>query len=145
MSPFKNDFIDGTYSVQIDNVGGIATGLKAAGVGKVAWTLTDTNGIEVTLPLDCLYVPDLPCRLLPPQQLGNTKHKPNQLPTSAQVGGGNCSKLCYDSYVFEFPYDKDTNLPTTKMIMECDKYYCFIATATSKDNTNLIASSEQFY
>ena len=74
----------------------------------MAWNLTDANGTEVTLPLDCLYVPGLPCRLFPPQQLGNTKHKQNQLPLipyGALVGGGNFAKLCYDGHIFEFPYD----------------------------------------
>ena len=101
MSPYKDDFIEGTYRVRDGNIGGIASGLKTEGVGEVIWKLTNTNNQIIDLKLDCLYIPNLPCRLMCPQQLGNAKQiNPNHFPNRAWIGGGKAARVCYQGNIF---------------------------------------------
>ena len=79
ISPDINDFINGTYRTQDCTTSGIGSGLQAQGIGTIQWSLTNTSGGITTLELQCLFVPDAPCRLLPPQQLGASNPKPNAL------------------------------------------------------------------
>ena len=72
MSPHLDDFKTSTYKVKEGNIGGIASGLQAKGIGEVSWTLTNTKGEPIAIEMECLYVPGLPCRLMCPQQLGNS-------------------------------------------------------------------------
>ena len=147
MTPDKGDFITDTYSPQQHTVGGIASGLQTEGVGQVSWKLTDVNGKPVVMTLTAIHVPGLPCRLLPPQQLGATPpqrlgHLPStMLPNGAWIGGGRAAKVSYNNHIIDFVYDPDTNLPTKKMDLGCTKFCSFIAT-TTKDNTNLSASQK---
>ena len=73
MSPYPDDFKDSTLKVKQCNIGGIGSGLEAKGIGIATWTITNTEGKQIPLDLECLYVPNLPCRLMCPQQLGNAK------------------------------------------------------------------------
>ena len=88
--------------------------------------------------LTCYHLPSLPCRLLCPQQLGNTPDsKTNQLPNGAWIGGGRTAKVCYQGNFSEFPYDPDTNLPCNKTAIGISKFCAFIS-SHSKDNNNLL-------
>ena len=144
MTPEITDFIKSSYQKQSDKkVGGIASGLQVQGFGKVGWTLTNTKGIQVTLLLECYHVPNLPCCLLPLQQLGNIpKTDPDHLPHGAWIGGGTCAKVCYLGHVFEFPYDKSTNLPGTSTATSCNKFCAFVAQEMSDSNTNLTVAQK---
>ena len=139
MSPYKDDFIEGTYSVRDGNIGGIASGLKTEGVGEVIWKLTNTNNQIIDLKLDCLYIPNLPCRLMCPQQLGNAKRiNPNHFPNGAWIGGGKAARVCYQGNIFQFPYDPASNLPVSKTVQSTEKYCAFVSsTATDESNKNL--------
>jgi hypothetical protein len=147
MTPDIDDFIDGTYKPQQHTVGGIASGLQTEGVGQVLWKLTDTNGKLVDMNITAIHVPGLPCRLLPPQQLGSMPPQQlgnlssSMLPNGAWIGGGRAAKVVFNNRIIEFAYDPDTNLPTKKMNQGCTKYCTFVAT-TTKDNTNLSASQK---
>ena len=136
MKPDKYDFIEDTYNVKHREIGGIGTSLTTEGAGKVQWRLTDTKGKEVPIIVECLYVPNLPCRLMCPQQIGRLPSKPGSIPNGAWVGGGRNARLCYDGHVFDFPYDKSSNLPTVKTAVGCNRYCAFIST-TAKENDNL--------
>ena len=116
MTPDKGDFINDTYSPQQHTVGGIASGLQTEGVGQVSWKLTDVNGKPVVMTLTAIHVPGLPCRLLPPQQLGATPpqrlgHLPStMLPNGAWIGGGRAAKVSYNNHIIDFVYDPDLSL-----------------------------------
>ena len=140
MTPDESDFIDGTFLPQEHYVGGIASGLKTLGVGKVLLTFKDTNDKDVTMELECLHCPDLPVRLLPPQQIGSHPTT-NSFPNGAWIGGGTSAKVTYDGHVIEFPYDPTTHLPTKKMNLGCTRFCSFVS-AFQKDVSadNLSAS-----
>ena len=63
MTNDESDFINGFLSVN-HKICGIAARLTAQGVGNVVWTFCSRKGINVRIPLRCLYVPDLPTYLL---------------------------------------------------------------------------------
>ena len=103
ITPDLSDFIDGTYAVQENQISGIGSGLNSLGIGEVNWTFIDNDNKPVTMKLTCLHVPDIPCRLLPPQQIaqqGNSK-----LPEGAWLGKNSSAKVFYDGHVINFPYD----------------------------------------
>jgi len=142
MSPYPDDFKDSTLKVKQCNIGGIGSGLEAKGIGIATWTITNTEGKQIPLDLECLYVPNLPCRLMCPQQLGNAKQT-SPYPNGAWIGGGSSAKVCYQGNVFEFPYDKRSNLPTTKTVLGIQKYCSFVSSVeTSAENENLSAAQK---
>ena len=101
ITPNINDFIDGTYKPQDCTVSGIGSGLSAEGIGTIQWSLTDTNGQITTLELQCLCVPQAPCRLLPPQQLSAHKSNPTSL-SGAWIGEGLSAKVVHNGAVIVF-------------------------------------------
>ena len=52
-------------------LGGMANGLKIAGVGPVTWTFSNKDGTEVQIRSQCYYVPQSKMRLISPQRLFN--------------------------------------------------------------------------
>ena len=113
ITPDASDFIDGTYAVQDNQISGIGSGLHSLGIGEVNWIFSDKDNKPVTMKLTCLHVPNIPCRLLPPQQIaqqGNSK-----LPEGAWLGKNSSAKVFYDGHVIDFPYDKQSNLPCRKL------------------------------
>ena len=68
----KNDF-DGPLTVPEGDLrlGGMAQGLKIAGVGPVTWTFRNPDGSEVKIRSQCYYVPEAKVRLISPQRLFN--------------------------------------------------------------------------
>ena len=68
-TPFKTDYIAGTYKI-LDGVviSGIASGLEAKGIGSVIYKIKDDNGIPIDLQIDkVLHLENLPTRILSPQ------------------------------------------------------------------------------
>lgn len=66
----KNDFVGAIHPCQFGELKGIASNLKIEGVGQVEWHFLDSDTQErFTMKLTCLYVPTMPIRILPPQQL----------------------------------------------------------------------------
>jgi GAG-pre-integrase domain len=68
----KDDF-DGPLTVPEGDLrlGGMAQGLKIAGVGPVTWTFRNPDGSEVRIRSQCYYVPEAKVRLISPQRLYN--------------------------------------------------------------------------
>ena len=134
ITPDITDFIDGTYAAQDHQISGIGSGLHSLGIGEVNWLFIDNDNKPVNMKLTCLHVPDIPCRLLPPQQIaqqGNSK-----LPEGAWLGKNTSAKVFYDGHVIDFPYDKSSNLPCKKVSPGCTKFCMFIAEATGSIKTS---------
>ena len=74
ITPDLSDFIDGTYAAQDNQISGIGSGLNSTGIGEVNWSFIDNDDKPITMKLTCLHVPDIPCRLLPPQQIAQQLH-----------------------------------------------------------------------
>jgi hypothetical protein len=71
ITPFCSDFVTPLQPVQHITIKGIASGLKAEGVGDVSYTFVNDSGNEQTLTLqNCLYVPQCVVRLICPRQIG---------------------------------------------------------------------------
>ena len=107
ITPDLTDFVDGTYSIQNYNVNGIGSGLQAIGIGEVELEVLDIKNQPVILKLQCLHVPNAPCRLVPPQQLcrNDDPSKPNL--NGTWIGGNsNDAKVIYNGHIISFPYDK---------------------------------------
>ena len=97
------------------------------GVGDVCWTFTSQSGEHVTIPLQCYYVPDLPFRLLPPQQLGHNAFSVSVI-NGAWIGGGKSAKVIYEGHVIDFPYCRVSGLPVFKTILGIERLKAFAAT-----------------
>ena len=70
-TPFKTDYIAGTYKI-LDRVviSGIASGLEAKGIASVICKIKDDNGIPIDLQIDkVLHLENLLTRIPSPQQL----------------------------------------------------------------------------
>ena len=69
-------------------VKGIGEGLIAEGKGTVAWHIQDDDGVVHKFEIkDCLYVPQLPCCLVSPQQIVQQAkdHFPSRNGTKGEV------------------------------------------------------------
>ena len=78
ITPFLSDFITPLQPVQHVTIKGIASGLKAEGIGDVSYTFMNDSGMEQTLVLqNCLYVPQCVVRLICPRQIGATTGDPD--------------------------------------------------------------------
>ena len=65
ISPSRDDFVGEIKSPPFGlKVRGISTGLKIEGVGQVAWSFEDTNGMLRTIKVPAYYVPEAGARLL---------------------------------------------------------------------------------
>jgi hypothetical protein len=124
ITPDLSDFIDGTYASQAHNISGIGSGLQSHGIGEVSWTFQDRDNKPVTMKLTCLHVPDIPCRLLPPQQIAQQGN--STLPEGAWLGKNSAAKVFFNGHVIDFPYDTSTNLPLKKLSPGCTKYCTFL-------------------
>jgi hypothetical protein len=145
ITPDLTDFIDGTYAAQDNQISGIGSGLTSAGIGEVNWKFIDNDNKPVTMKLTALHVPDIPCRLLPPQQIAQQGN--STLPEGAWLGKQSAAKVFYDGHVIDFPYDKSSNLPSRKLSPGCDKFCMFIAAATDSSKTSAtdaISQQQQF-
>ena len=123
MTPNEEDFIHGTYAIDTTTVNGIGSGLQAIGIGDAEWTFEDTNGSPITIRLRCLHVPDIPTRLLSPQQLA--KEGIHNRPTNG-AWIGKTAHVCYEGRLINFPLDRATNLPMRKLKAGCNRYEAYL-------------------
>ena len=67
----RNDFFPGSYvNLEGETVNSIASGLTVAGYGTIQWVFHDDNHHSINVEIDkVLHIPDVPTRLLSPQQL----------------------------------------------------------------------------
>jgi hypothetical protein len=70
-TPHHTDFIDGTYRLNTSpqHIKGIAGGLSIKGTGTIRYEAVDSNGKIRVLQGRGWHIPDLPCRLISPQQV----------------------------------------------------------------------------
>jgi len=119
--------------VQNITLKGIASGLSIKGIGVTTWTFTNEFQECVKVPLMALYVPDSPCRLLPPQQL----HKQRCPTNGAWIGKGSHAKVFYEGNCIAFQYDSSSNLPIAWLAPGINKFamFCGIATANASEGS----------
>ncbi len=135
-----NDFDTTTFQVQDHTISGIASGLAAKGIGTAIWQFTDTEGNQAKIPIQCLYVPDSPCRLLPPQQL--SMHKDADSSNGAWVGNGKAAHCFWNGQCILFKYDRNNNLPIAKLSCGTRQFDAFCASSSS-DVTNLTTAQRK--
>jgi len=128
----KSDF-DWIKPIQNITLKGIASGLSIKGIGVATWTFTNEFQECVKVPLMALYVPDSPCRLLPPQQL----HKQRCPTNGAWIGKGLHAKVFYEGNCIAFQYDSNSNLPIARLAPGIDKFamFCGITTANASEGS----------
>ena len=110
------------------------SGLSVQGVSHVHWTFLDEQGQCVTLQITCLYVPEAPTRLLPPQQLSNQNR--TSMTNGAWIGHGQDALVFYQGHCIWFPYNESSNLPMAKLAPGIQRFQAFNVTINdSPDHT----------
>ena len=102
---FDRDDFDGPLTIPEGDLrlGGMAQGLKIAGVGPVTWTFRNPDGSEIKIRSQCYYVPDAKVRLISPQRLFNKskgvtgKFEGDEDTFTLQFDGGHRLVVEYDS------------------------------------------------
>ena len=124
ISPDITDFPDGIEPINDLELKGIASGLAVTGVGMAHWTFLNEFNERVTVKIECLLVPEIPVRLLPPQQLSMQDTSSNS--NGAWIGSGLAAKVFYQGHMIKFPYDKQNYLPIAKLAPGSSKFqaYC---------------------
>jgi hypothetical protein len=128
----KSDFVGPIRPVQNVELKGISSGLQVAGVGQVHWTFLNEFGHRATMQLTCLYVPDAPTRLLPPQQLSD--HKSASQANGSWIGFGEHALVFYEGHCIRFPYHEASNLPIAKLAPGITKYQAFYGSANASSS-----------
>jgi len=127
-----DDFIPGTYkSLQGVTISGIASGLKASGIGSVKYPIVDDNGSIIDLQIDrVLHLKGLPQRLLSPQQI---------LKQHYSIGDG--FFMYHDKAILKLggstktiSYDRLTNLPILYTQSGVSKLYNLVQDGADSDN-----------
>lgn len=118
-----SDFDGDIEMCQDTTLTGIASGLSIRGIGDATWKFKDPKGRSVAVPLRMLYVPDLPCRLLPPQQLATGDNMDSS--NGAWIGGGTRAFAFVNDNIIHFPYGNESNLPLARLVPGCKKYKTF--------------------
>jgi len=107
ISPFITDFISPIRPAQHITIKGIASGLNVAGMGNLAYTFLNDNGVEQTITLkNSLYVPQSAVRLVCPWQIGTiTGHQEDGL-----YAQHSACKLIVEGQVTTLKYDNLSQL-----------------------------------
>lgn len=100
----KEDF-DGPLTIPEGDLclGGMAQGLKIAGVGPVTWTFRNPDGSEIKIRSQCNYIQEANVRLISPQRLFNKskgvtgKFEGDEDTFTLQFDGGHRLVVEYDS------------------------------------------------
>ena len=104
----QRDFPYGYTPIDPISVKGIAKGLTAIGKGIVRWHVTNVAGEDVVLELEAYLLPNLPVRLLSPQQLA--RKFPNQtFPTFGVFSNHSVPSWAKNS--IKLRHDRRSNLP----------------------------------
>ena len=113
LTPNRNDFC--TYQRMKGQVKGLGT-MRIVGKGTVKYTVRSITGTPVTLLITNVYhVPDLPIRLVSPQQLVRQYKKRYNLPAECVIRPDS-TKLLLNNNIFKINYDAKSNLPIWKTV-----------------------------
>ena len=129
----KKDFVGSIRPVQFVELKGIASGLRVQGIGQVHWTFLNEHSQRITIPITCLYVPEAPTRLLPPQQL--SEQNGTSTMNGAWIGHGQDALIFYQGHCIRFPYNESSNLPIAKLAPGIQRFQAFnVAIDDSSDH-----------
>jgi len=96
-------------------LGGLGSNMKIEGMGPVRWTFLNTDGSEVSIRMQCYYVPSARKRLLSPQKLFN---KARGI-TGRYEGTEDCFTLhLNDAPPLRIEYDERSSLPTANALVK---------------------------
>jgi len=132
----RSDFVPGTFRPsEHKRVQGIAVGLRMEGTGTLRWLCYDCTGQPCIITLEALLLPDLPIRLLSPQQL--TKDQKNSF-----IVGSNETILLFQGRREIIRHGMTNNLPVSFCInatsQECSNSQVYLSTLFLKHtNDNL--------
>jgi hypothetical protein len=136
ISPFITDFISPIRPAQHITIKGIASGLNVAGMGNLAYTFLNDNGVEQTITLkNSLYVPQSAVRLVCPWQIGTiTGHQEDGL-----YAQHSACKLIVEGQVTTLKYDTLSQLPVLFTTPGITSYLTFANTMCAPTESNSIA------
>ena len=141
LSPYKEDFVGPIKPAPIGlTIRGIAKGLVIAGVGHVAWTFEDEDGMLRTFKVPAYFVPKASIRLL-------------SIPSLLQTYPSKIVNIASDFLLFKdaenetecgikVTFDPKTNLPTSYILdhhanSSPEVQFNNLVTTTSASNHNL--------
>ena len=105
-------------------VSGISSGLSLKGRGTIMWHVVNDHGQIVPITIrDVQYVPELPMRLLSPQQLLQQDEDPNRYFSLYPA----CAILRWDWNIIRVPYDSNSFLPIMHTAEGNRRYQAFMA------------------
>ena len=113
------DFVEGTYERSEEGtvMKGIAGGLSIIGRGTVRFEVLDHHGVTQEITGQGLHIKDLPCRLIPPQQV-----VPTQQDGYYRINGDEAKFVfASNSGQVETPFDSTTNLPMITMFRDVEQ------------------------
>ena len=124
-TPSKDDYIDGSYvPLTGATINGIASRLNVVGYGTICWVITDDNGDPIHVEIDrVLHIPDVPTRLLSPQQLVK---QTNGTRNGFHVGAKN-AVLTFGRFQKTVEYNSSNNLPIFPSHPGVNNFKCFNA------------------
>lgn len=123
ISPYATDFVGDIRTVQNVEIKGIASGLKVAGVGTVAYSFRNDDGDLQDMRIEgCLLVPQCTVRLLCPRQIGVSTGFSSDGSTSTSTHG----YLTVQSKRTTLRYDSLSQLPIlyTKFGIDSFRQFC---------------------
>ena len=132
----RDDFVPGSYvTVEGATINGIASGLTVAGYGTVRWVFHDDNYQPIDVEIDkVLHIPDVPTRLLSPQQLAK---QTGGLHDGFHVGASHAT-LTFGGFKRRINYNSVNKLPIFASFPGVDKFRAYSATlvgdGTASDN-----------
>ena len=138
-TPNKSDFIESTYKeLSGVTISGIASGLKACGIGSININFKDDDGHPITLQIDkVLHLKQLPIILVSPQQV-LCQHRSIG---SSYTLNHDFSVLNLDGFTKTINYDSLTNLPTLYTESDITKLYNLIQDGDNQDNLSVAQRS----
>ena len=124
----RDDFVPGSYvNLEGATINGIASGLTVAGYGTVRWVFHDDNHQPIDVEIDkVLHIPDVPTRLLSPQQLAK---QTGGLHDGFHVGASHAT-LTFGGFKRRINYNSVNNLPIFASFPGVDKFRA----GTASDN-----------
>ena len=131
-TPHRKDFIDGTYKELTGvTISGIASGLKASGIGSINLNFKDDDENPITLQIDrVLHLKQLPIMLVSPQQV----LRQHRSIDSSFILNDKSSSLKLDGFTKTIDYDSRTNLPTLYTESNIQQMYNMIEDGGDQDS-----------
>ena len=140
LSNSKHDFVSYTPYTTPRMVTGITSGLSLEGHGTISWQVVNDLGIAVPFIIhNAQYVPQLPTRLLSPQQLLEQDADPKRYFTLYPT----CAVLRWDWNLIQIQYDPSSRLPTLYTAEGGKRYAAFLSTVDHSTTDPVDCSSAQ--